>query len=104
EGRPEEALSQFLKGLDAYRATSSGMALPHYLSTLVDAHTQAGRFGDARKALDEALGFAEKNDDRFQEAELYRLKGELLLAESLDEAGSESCFRQAIETAPRQPS
>jgi predicted ATPase len=38
------------------------------------------------------------------EAELYRLKGELLLAESPDEARAESCFRRAIETARRQQS
>ncbi len=56
-------------------------------------------------ALDEGLACAEKNDDRFQEAELHRLKGELLLAESPDQAdAAEACFRQAIETARRQQS
>jgi class 3 adenylate cyclase/predicted ATPase len=104
EGRPEEALSQFLKGLDAYRATGSVLALPFYLSMLGDAYTQAGRLEEAHRVLDEALALVEKNDDRFQEAELYRLKGELLLAESPDEARAEGCFRQAIETARRQQS
>jgi hypothetical protein len=57
---------------------------------------------DARLALDEGLAIAQKNDERFQEAELHRLKGELLLAETLDQAaGAEDCFRQAIETARR---
>ena len=41
----------------------------------------------------------------FQEAELHRLKGELLLAESPDQAAAaEDCFRRAIETARRQQS
>ena len=40
------------------------------------------RFAEARAALNEALALVEKNDERFQEAELHRLKGELLLAES----------------------
>ena len=72
---------------------------------LGDAYTQAGRFEDAHEALDEGLAVAEKNDDRFQEAELHRLKGELLLAESPDQiAAAEDCFRQAIETARRQQS
>src|SRR5262249_6248517 len=44
------------------------------------------------------------NDDRCHEAELYRLKGELLLAESAAEAAAEDCLRQAIETARRQQS
>jgi predicted ATPase len=47
----------------------------------------------------------EKNDERCQEAELYRLKGELLLAESSDQAAAgEDWFHQAIETARNQRS
>ena len=48
-------------------------------------------------------GLAEKNDDRSQEAELHRLKGELLLAESPDQvAAADSHFQQALATARRQ--
>jgi predicted ATPase len=72
---------------------------------LGDAYTQSARFEDAHKALNEGLAIAEKNDDRCHEAELYRLKGELLLAESSDEGtAAEGCFRQAIETARNQQS
>jgi predicted ATPase len=72
---------------------------------LGDAYTQAGRFEDALQAFNEALAIAETNDDRFQEAELHRLKGELLLAESPDQAAAaEGCFRQALATAGRQQS
>ncbi len=70
-----------------------------------DAYTQCGRFAEAHKTLGEALAVAEKNDDRCHEAELYRLQGELLLAESPDQAtAAEACFRQAIDTARRQQS
>ena len=72
---------------------------------LGDAYTQAGQFEDAHEALDEGLAVAEKNDDRCHEAELHRLKGELLLAESPDQAAAaEDCFPRAIETARRQQS
>jgi predicted ATPase len=48
---------------------------------------------------------AEKNDDRLQEAELYRLRGELILAESPEHAtASEEHFTRAIDTARRQQS
>src|SRR5262249_26328928 len=101
-GRLQEALPAVLKGLDAYRAAGSGMMHPHYHSMLADAYTLAGRFRDALSALDEGLAIAEKNDDRFQEAELHRQKGELFLAESPDQVGAtEDCFRQAIDTARR---
>jgi tetratricopeptide (TPR) repeat protein len=72
---------------------------------LGEAYTQAGRFTDAHRVFDEAFATAEKNDDRFQEAELHRLAGELLLAESRDRAGAaEARFRRAIDLARRQAS
>src|SRR5262249_32174280 len=92
-----------LEGLDAYRATGTGMGLAYYLSILGDTYTQAGRFEDAHKALDEGLALVKENDDRFQEAELHRLKGELHLAEANEEA-AEDCFHTAMETARRQQS
>ena len=51
------------------------------------------------------MAIAEKNDERCQEAELHRLKGELLLAESPAQvAAAEDCFHNSIETARRQQS
>jgi predicted ATPase len=105
QGKLEEALPLLLKGLDSFRASGAELTLPFQLSTLGEAYTRAGRFEDARRVLDEGLAIAEKNDERCQEAELHRLKGELLLAESSDRlAAAEDCFRQAIETARRQRS
>ena len=105
QGRREEALPLLLKGFDAFRATGAEVRVPSYLGMLGDAYTQSARFEDAHQALDEGLAVAEKNDDRCHEAELHRLKGELLLAESPDQtAAAEDCFRRAIETARRQQS
>jgi predicted ATPase len=105
QGRREEALPLLLKGLNAFRATGAGVRVPYYLGMLGDAYTQAGRFEDALQTFNGALATAERNDDRFEEAELYRLKGELLLAESPDQAAAaEGCFQQALATAVRQQS
>jgi predicted ATPase len=72
---------------------------------LGDGYTQACRFGEALRALDEGLALSEKNDDRSQEAELHRQKGELYLVESPDQVvAAEDCFRQAIDIACRQQS
>src|SRR6476620_3770759 len=79
EGRPNEALPLLTRGLEAYRATGAGLALPYYLSILGDAYIQAGRPDEARDALDEGLGIAERSDELCQKAELHRLKGELAL-------------------------
>ncbi len=103
QGKLGEAIPLIRKGIHAWRATGAELILPVQLSVLGDAYTQAGRFEDARQALDEGLAIAEKNDERFQEAELHRLQGELLLAESPDQAvAAEECFRRAIEIARHQ--
>jgi predicted ATPase len=104
-GRGEEALALLLKGLSAFRATGAEVRIPTYLGMLGEAYTQSARFEDAHQALDGGLAVAEKNDDRCHEAELHRLKGELLLAESPDQtAVAEECFRRAVATARRQGS
>ena len=61
--------------------------------------------------LAEALAAVDKTGERFYEAELYRLKGELLLVRSAEnqavrqsslQAEGEACFRQAIDVARQQ--
>jgi predicted ATPase len=105
QGQREESLALLLKGFAAFRATGAEIRVPSYLGMLGDAYAQLARFEDAHRVLDEALAVAEKNDSRNYEAELHRLRGELLLAESPDRlSDAEACFRQAIETARRQQS
>jgi class 3 adenylate cyclase/predicted ATPase len=105
QGDRGAALPLLLKGLAAFRASGAELTLPGQLSMLGDAYTQVGRFDYARRALDEGLTLVEKHDERFQEAELHRLKGELLLVESPEQsAAAEDCFHQAIEAARRTQS
>src|SRR5262249_39991264 len=115
QGELKESLPLLLKGAAAFRATGARLTVPFQLGILGEAYTQAGRFADAGKALDEALALVEETDERWQEADLYRLRGELLLAtppgsppsEGGDPGGvvaAEGCFRQAIDTARRQGS
>jgi serine/threonine protein kinase/predicted ATPase len=105
EGRRVEALPLILQGYSSFRATGAELRVPSYLGLLADAYMQNGRLAEARKALTEGLEIAEKNDDRCHDAELHRLTGELLLAESADQlAAAEACFQRAIETAGRQQS
>ncbi len=103
--RHAEALPLLVRGFNAFRATGAEVRIPAYLGLLGDAYTQSARFDDARAALNEGLAVAEKNDDRCHEAELFRLQGELVLAESPDQiAGAEVWFRKAIDTARLQQS
>jgi len=104
QGNLGEGLPLLVAGLESYRATGAELALPYYLSLLGDGYTRAGRFEDAHRTLGEALNLTDKHEDRFQEAELHRLLGQLHLAETDDQARAEECFQTAVETARRQQS
>src|SRR5262249_19643843 len=84
------------------------------LTLLAEAYQTMGEPAAGLAALVEALILVEKTEERFWEAEIYRLKGELLLTEEgagrsrsavegLQDAESpEACFLKAIEIARRQ--
>jgi predicted ATPase len=91
-------------GLDAYRATGAGLALPYYLGLLGDAFTQTGNTGEADSLLDEALTAAQTSGDRCHEAELHRLKGELAEREGAQPEVLEQHFTRALDTAKKQSS
>jgi serine phosphatase RsbU (regulator of sigma subunit)/energy-coupling factor transporter ATP-binding protein EcfA2 len=104
QGHLEDGLQLLQKGLESYRATGAELGVPYYLSILAEGWIEAGKFPEAHAVLDEALSFVTKNDERFQEAELYRLRGDLVLAESGDQITAEEFFRRAIKIAQHQQS
>jgi hypothetical protein len=74
------------------------------LALLAEALGNESRAVEALNVLAEALAIAIKNGDQMYESEIYRLKGELLLASSRGEnrRETESCFRRAMDIARRQ--
>ena len=76
---------------------------PYYLALLAEAYGQAGQPEAGLSALDEALTLMEATEERWWEAEVHRLKGELLLQLPLsDISPATACFHQAIEVARSQ--
>jgi adenylate cyclase len=109
KGRVKEEIGQMRSGIDqmhagiaAWRATGAAVTLPGSLASLAQACGQAGKVGEAGSLLDEALYLVNENGERCWEAELYRLKGELLLLRGEKEAQAEACFQRAIDVARRQ--
>jgi tetratricopeptide (TPR) repeat protein len=83
-----------------FRAPGAELRRPYFLSLLADAYAQARRFDDGLSALAEAMVAVDKHQEREHEAEIYRLKGELLLRQddsNITEA--QKCFERAIEIA-----
>jgi TOMM system kinase/cyclase fusion protein len=103
QGQAEEGIAQSQQVLAALRATGAKLALSWMLSLLAEAYGKAGQVEAGLQTLAEALALVDQTQERFYEAELYRLQGELLLARSAEyHAETETCFRQALDVARRQ--
>jgi predicted ATPase len=78
QGQVEEGIAQLRHGLTARRATTK-VAQSYFLALLAEAYEKAGQIEEGLSVLTEALTQVNKTEERFYEAELYRLKGELTL-------------------------
>jgi class 3 adenylate cyclase/predicted ATPase len=100
QGRHDEGIGQLQEGLALFRATGAELRRPYFLCLLAEACMQAGRLDQGLNAITEALGVANKHQEREHEAEIHRLKGELLLMEDdSNTAEAQKCFERAIEIA-----
>ncbi|MGE3294947.1 MAG: AAA family ATPase, partial [Geminicoccaceae bacterium] len=104
EDDQEEGIALMRQGLADLQATGAGLWQPSFIALLAEAHGTVGRIADGLGLLHEALTIASRNSERVHEAELHRVRGELLrrTCGSADEAGAEVCFREALAVARRQ--
>ena len=104
--RGSAGLTQLRQGLAGWQATGAGAHCPYQLALLAEALGQAGQAEEGLTALGEALALVYRGGEHYYEAELHRLRGELLLlrpaAESSVQREVEACFRQALDVARRQ--
>jgi predicted ATPase len=110
----EAGLVQLREGLAAWRATGVELFVPLSLGSVAQASAHGGQAQAGLSVLTEALAVVEKTEERWNEAELYRLKGELTLQQESKVRGPESevtespeseaeeCFVRAIEIAQKQ--
>jgi predicted ATPase/class 3 adenylate cyclase len=89
QGQGEEGIAQIRQGLAASRATGAGNWQPHFLALLAEAYEKAGQPEEGLTVLAEALAQVNKTGERFYEAELYRLKGELTLQSQVPRSKSQ---------------
>src|SRR5262249_22545918 len=106
QGQPEEGIAQIRQGITTWRSTGAELAWPDLLALQAEAHGRAGQTEAGLTVLTEGLAVVDKNGERFYEAELHRLKGELLLmqAEAMTPTRTEAvtCLHQALDIARRQ--
>jgi predicted ATPase len=100
-GQPAEAIPLILQGLDSSRATGAGLLIPFYLMTLAEVYGMAAQADEGLKRLAEAATIVEATQERWAKAEMYRLRGTLLLSMH-ERAAAEDSFRRALTVAQQQ--
>jgi adenylate cyclase len=121
----EAGLVQIREGLAILRDMGAEQRVPPLLGAVAQGYAHGGQAQDGLRVVAEALAVVEKTKERWNEAELYRLKGELTLQQEGKEQGAgsreqksenphpysqildpqgeaEACFLKAIEVSQKQ--
>jgi tetratricopeptide (TPR) repeat protein len=100
-GQVEEGIAHIREGIEVEQSVGIRCYMSGALRSLAEAQAKAGHPKEGLATLAEALTLVEETNERHLEAELYRLKGELLLAQG-DAGAAEESLHRAIEVARRQ--
>jgi adenylate cyclase len=99
----DRGLALGTQAIAAMQAIHSRHFLVYMLGLLADSQLKAGRHAEAMKTAEQALALAEATGECFYDAELHRLRGELLaLPPHADLRKAEASFRAAIDIARQQ--
>ncbi len=102
-GQTEMGLAQMQHGLDHLQVIGAHVLLPYFLSLVADVYYRMGQPECGLQVVSEALTHSHRTRERWWEAELYRLKGNLLLQLSQDNpTEAETCFHQSLDIARDQ--
>ena len=101
EQRPKEAIEVLTRSLAFYQASGSRLYLPTFITYLAVAYAKAGQPEQALKQLAEVAEIVERTDTRCDEADMYRLEGELLAVLG-NPTAAERSFHKSLAVARRQ--
>jgi predicted ATPase len=101
-GQVERGIAQVREGLAAMRATGCDFRRSYYLSLLAQVCGRAGQIEEGLELLQEALASAATSGEHWKDAELYRLRGELLAASGAPSGDVRRMLQQAVDVASRQ--
>jgi adenylate cyclase len=97
------SIEQMKQGLLGYRDTGGSLERPYWLAMLAESYQSTGRIGEALATVELALQECRDAGVGFFEAELHRMKGELILAQDTSDATiAEHSFLEALDIARRQ--
>jgi class 3 adenylate cyclase/predicted ATPase len=103
QGHGEEGMAQVRQGIAAWRATGAALLVPYLCTVLAEVSDHLGHPEDGLQALAEAHTLVEQHEERWCAAEVYRLRGVLLLRQpGTPQAEAEAWLQRALAVARRQ--
>jgi len=102
-GSPEASgLARLRSAIESFKETGARLRLPYYLALLADVHLRADQAEVGLDVVEEALSRGRETNERWWDAELHRLRAELLLRGGAVAAEAEAALRRALEIARGQ--
>jgi class 3 adenylate cyclase/predicted ATPase len=103
DSRAAEGATEVSNGLEALSATGTRLWITYALALHAEVYGKEGKINQGLATIEEALAAAHNNAEFWWEAEIHRLKGEMLLRQ---DAGNRelalNCIQRAIEIARQQ--
>ena len=101
QGHHAQAVTQAREGLNIFPASGTEVWEPFYLAELAEIHGRAGELVEGLEMIAAALEINDRRGERWYEAEICRLGGELH-AQSSDQQEAAASFQKALEIAAAQ--
>ncbi len=104
QGEFEIGIEQMRASLDVYQSIGAKLWRAHHLGLLAEALAKVGNIEEGLAVLAEALATIQETGECYYEAELYRIKGELIMMQDAlpRMRDAESCLIQAVTIAQQQ--
>ena len=102
-GKPSDAVRLLTTGINAFRLAGATVFIPRYLTYLATAYTILSQYDNALRVMSEATEAVDRANDRWCEAEVARVAGEVaLLAPKKESAKAQKYFERALAVARQQ--
>ena len=103
QGQGEAGMAQVRQGIAAWQAAGAAITVPYFYTVLAEVSDHLGRTADGLQVLVEAHTLVEQHEERYWEAEVYRLRGVLLLRQTVtQQEEAETWLQRALDVARRQ--
>jgi class 3 adenylate cyclase/predicted ATPase len=100
QGAGAESIAQLIAGMNRWRSEGNMVYWPWFLTLRAEAEMYLGNHDEALAIVSDGLSLSARTGEHWVDADLLRLRGEILLAQSADEkVTAEAVFHQALEMA-----